>query len=92
MNNNSLADKCSIRTGDYILRIGTTNAEHLTHNQARDAIIRQGNYLEMTLQRGAPPRSEDYNSRFDFPQHQLMTPENVPAPAPVLSPQVVFCL
>ena len=44
----------------------------------------------MTLQRGAPPRSEDYNTRFDFPQHQLMTPENLPAPAPVLSPQVFF--
>ena len=42
----------------------------------------------MTLQRGAPPRSEDYISKFDFPQHQLMTPENVPAPATALSPQV----
>jgi hypothetical protein len=65
------------------------NVEHLTHNQARDAIIRQGNYLEMTLQRGAPPRAEDYNSKFDFPQHQLMTPENMPAPVPALSPQVI---
>ena len=46
----------------------------------------------MTLQRGAPPRSEDYNAKFDFPQHQLMTPENLPEPVSVLSPQVDFYL
>lgn len=51
VNPNSLADKCSIRPGDYILRIGNIISENLSHNQARDAIIRQGNMLEMTLQR-----------------------------------------
>lgn len=47
----SLAERCSIRAGDYILRIGSLSTEHLTHNQARDSIIRQGNVLELTLQR-----------------------------------------
>ncbi len=51
VNPNSLADRCSIRPGDYIIRIANTSTEHLTHNQARDAIIRQGNNLELTLQR-----------------------------------------
>ena len=48
---NSLADRCSIRPGDYILRVGTLSTEHLTHNQSRDSIVRQGNSLELTLQR-----------------------------------------
>lgn len=47
----SLADRCSIRPGDFILRVGTMSTEHLTHNQARDSIVRQGNSLELTLQR-----------------------------------------
>lgn len=51
MNNNSLADRCSLRPGDYILKIGGTIAESLTHNQARETILRQGNNLELTLQR-----------------------------------------
>ena len=51
MNPNSLADRCSIKPGDYILRIGNLSTEHLTHNQARDSVIRQGNNLELTLQR-----------------------------------------
>lgn len=84
---NSLADRCSIKPGDFILRVGSMSTEHLTHNQARDAIVRQGNNLELTLQRGAPPRSEDYQARLDFPQHQLMTPENVESKS-TLSPQV----
>lgn len=46
-----MAERSSIRQGDYILRIGNIIAENLTHNQARDAIIRQGNSLELTLQR-----------------------------------------
>lgn len=51
VNLHSLADKCSMRTGDYILRIGSVSVEHLTHNQARETIVRQGNNLEMTLLR-----------------------------------------
>ena len=51
VNLNSLSDKSSLRTGDYILRIGTTSTEHLMHNQARETILRQGNQLELTLLR-----------------------------------------
>ncbi len=51
VNPGSLAERCSIQPNDYILRIGSLSTEHLTHNQARDSIVRQGNNLELTLQR-----------------------------------------
>jgi hypothetical protein len=51
VNLNSLADKSSLRTGDYVIRIGNISTENLMHNQARDTMIRQGNNLELTLLR-----------------------------------------
>ena len=51
VNIQSLADRCSIKPGDFILKIGNVITENLTHNQARDAIIRQGNFLDLTIQR-----------------------------------------
>ena len=51
VNPGSLAERCSIKPGDYILKIGSLSTQHLTHNQARDSIVRQGNMLELTLQR-----------------------------------------
>jgi len=70
-----------------VLKIGNVSAEYLTHNQARETIVRQGNNLELTLQRGDVPKSEDYRMSYQFPQHQLMTPENLET-KPKLSPQV----
>ncbi|CAF0747174.1 unnamed protein product [Brachionus calyciflorus] len=87
VNPNSLADQSSVRPGDYILRIGNNIVEHFTHAQAREAIIAQGNHLELTLQRGAAPRTEDYGFNFQNPQHRLLNTENVNR-APVASPQV----
>lgn len=87
VNPGSLAERCSIRPSDYILRIGSLSTEHLTHNQSRDSIVRQGNNLELTLQRGAPPRPDDYAAKLDFTgQHQLMNPESIHQQP--LSPQV----
>jgi hypothetical protein len=40
-----------MRAGDFILKIGDRSAENFTHADARSAIIEQGNYLELTLQR-----------------------------------------
>jgi len=34
-----------------VLKIGNVSAEYLSHNQARETIVRQGNNLELTLQR-----------------------------------------
>ncbi len=36
--------------------------------------------------RGAVPRPDDYHAKMEFPQHQLMNPENLQQPK--LSPQV----
>lgn len=47
----SLAEKAQVQQDDYVLRIGGLSAERMTHAQARDAILHQGDYLEMTLQR-----------------------------------------
>jgi len=87
VNPGSLAERCSIRPNDYILRVGSLSTEHLSHNQCRDSIVRQGNNMELTLQRGAPPRPDDFAAKLDFPQHQLMNPESVQQPQ-ALSPQV----
>jgi hypothetical protein len=48
---NSLADHCSLRPGDYLLRIGNRSIENYTHNDARAAIVDQGNDLELVVQR-----------------------------------------
>jgi C-terminal processing protease CtpA/Prc len=48
---NSLADRCSLKPGDYIIRIGNRSVENFTHNDARNSIIEQGNDLEIVIQR-----------------------------------------
>ena len=45
----TLAERCSIKYGDFLLKIGNTSAEFLSHSSCRDVIIAQGNNLEMTL-------------------------------------------
>ncbi|RNA14513.1 LIM domain-binding 3-like isoform X1, partial [Brachionus plicatilis] len=85
---NSLADQASVKPGDYILRIGSHMVENYMHSQAREAITAQGNHLELTIQRGAAPRSEDYAFNFAFPQHRLMNQDNNFNRVPSSSPQV----
>ena len=46
-----LADRCSLRPGDYLLKIGNRSVEYFTHNDARTSIIEQGNDLELVIQR-----------------------------------------
>lgn len=48
---NSLAERCSLKPGDYILKIGYQSVENYTHNDARNAILNQGDDLELTVQR-----------------------------------------
>lgn len=48
---NSLAEKAGVQTDDYVLRIGSQSTERMTHAQAREVILNQGNYLELTLKR-----------------------------------------
>lgn len=40
-----------MQPNDYIVRIGSTSAEHLKHSDAQEAIKQQNNELELTLQR-----------------------------------------
>lgn len=42
--------------------------------------------MKILINRGAPPRPDDFAAKLDFPQHQLMNPESLQQPA--LSPQV----
>ncbi|CAF4558687.1 unnamed protein product [Rotaria sp. Silwood1] len=72
VNPNSLAERCGMQPNDYIIKIGQTSTEHLKHPDAQELIKQQNNMLELTLQRGAPPDANDYNSRVNFPPHQLM--------------------
>ncbi|CAF0902974.1 unnamed protein product [Adineta ricciae] len=72
INPNSLAERCGMQPNDYIVKIGQTSTEELKHPDAQELIKNQNNTLELTLQRGAPPDSNDYNSHVDFPPHQLM--------------------
>ncbi|CAF0813109.1 unnamed protein product [Adineta steineri] len=74
INANSLAERCGMEANDYIVKIGQTSTEQLKHPDAQELIKNQNNVLELTLQRGAPPDTNDYNTRVDFPPHQLMQP------------------
>lgn len=47
----SLADKAQVQQEDFVLRIGGMTTERMSHAQARESILNQGDYLEMTLQR-----------------------------------------
>lgn len=87
VNPQSLADRCSMRAGDYIIKIGNTSTEFLSSHDCRETIIKQGNDLSLTLFRGAIPKHDDYLASFQFPQPQLMN-AHVPTPMPSLSPQV----
>jgi hypothetical protein len=51
VNPNSLAERCGMRTNDYILKIGQLSTEYLQHHEAQEQIKRQNNVLELILQR-----------------------------------------
>jgi len=51
VNPDSLAERSGMQPNDYIVKIGSTSAEHLKHSDAQDAIKQQNNELELTLQR-----------------------------------------
>lgn len=49
----SIARRSGLKEGDAILSIGRTKTDGLDHEQAKMEIIRNGNELEFTVQRGA---------------------------------------
>ncbi|XP_061175633.1 PDZ and LIM domain protein Zasp-like [Saccostrea echinata] len=53
VNPGSVAERSGLEAGDGILYINNTNADGLSHEQAKMEIIRAGNVINMTVQRGA---------------------------------------
>lgn len=53
VNPGSVAERSGLFAGDGILCINDTNADDLSHEQAKMCIIRAGNTITMTVQRGA---------------------------------------
>ncbi|XP_042148163.1 PDZ and LIM domain protein Zasp isoform X5 [Ixodes scapularis] len=53
VNPGSLAEKGGLQVGDALLRIQGKSTDELRHKDAQDAIVRAGNYLELSVQRGA---------------------------------------
>lgn len=51
VNPSSLAERCGMQPGDFIVKIGETSTEHLKHPDAQELIKHQNNTLELTLQR-----------------------------------------
>lgn len=49
----SVAERSGLEAGDGILFINNTNADGLSHEQAKMEILRAGNVINMTVQRGA---------------------------------------
>lgn len=47
-----VAERCGLRSGDYVLRINRTDVRGLTHEQAKMEIIRSSNDFEIAVQRG----------------------------------------
>lgn len=74
----SLAANCGLQLGDAIMKIGDTPTDGMRHKEAQQTIMRCGNSLELTLQRGGggglSRPSNDY------------TPSSAPAPSSAFSP------
>ncbi|XP_003741636.1 PDZ and LIM domain protein Zasp [Galendromus occidentalis] len=51
-NPGSLAEQAGIRTGDQVSRISGRSTEHMSHQDAQNAILNSGNYLDLTIVRG----------------------------------------
>ncbi|XP_076444097.1 PDZ and LIM domain protein 3-like isoform X7 [Babylonia areolata] len=50
---NSVAEQCGLKGGDAILTINGVNTDQLTHEQAKQEIVRADNYIDVLVQRGA---------------------------------------
>ncbi|XP_062591705.1 LIM domain-binding protein 3-like [Saccostrea cucullata] len=48
----SISGKSGLQNGDLILRIGETDMQKATHQQARNEMIRAGNDVDLVVQRG----------------------------------------
>ncbi|XP_062591633.1 PDZ and LIM domain protein Zasp-like [Saccostrea cucullata] len=48
----SISGKSGLQNGDLILRIGETDLQNATHQQARNEMIRAGNDVDLVVQRG----------------------------------------
>jgi len=55
VNEGTFSYNSGLRTGDVIVRIGELEAALLTHKEAMDAIIQQGNAVKLSIQRGNVP-------------------------------------
>ncbi|XP_075233586.1 Z band alternatively spliced PDZ-motif protein 52 isoform X9 [Lycorma delicatula] len=52
VNGNSLAEKAGLQVGDAVIRVNGTDVFNLRHKDAQDIIVRGGNNIEVTVQRG----------------------------------------
>ena len=48
---NSISEQCGLKGGDAILSINGVNTDHLTHEQAKQEIVRAGCELDFLVQR-----------------------------------------
>lgn len=53
VNPNSISGHAGLKVGDAIIQIGKTSVAGFTHEQARSEMIRSGNDIDLTVQRGA---------------------------------------
>ncbi|CAH1793545.1 unnamed protein product [Owenia fusiformis] len=79
VNPGSLADRCGVKAGDTILKIGSVATDGLKHKEAQNVIISSGNSLELTLQRGG-------GSGGATPYVPYQASYNTPAPQSYSSP------
>ncbi|KAG8187776.1 hypothetical protein JTE90_018775 [Oedothorax gibbosus] len=52
VNPGSLAEQAGLMTGDALLKIQGASTDSLRHKEAQDAIVRAGNNIELSVQRG----------------------------------------
>lgn len=52
MNGGSLADQAGLSAGDSIVKVNGVDVYNLRHKDAQDVVVRAGNNVELTVQRG----------------------------------------
>ncbi|RZF39745.1 hypothetical protein LSTR_LSTR003406, partial [Laodelphax striatellus] len=52
VNGNSLAEKAGLQVGDAVIKVNGHEVFNLRHKDAQDIIVRSGNNIEITIQRG----------------------------------------
>lgn len=78
-----LAAKSNLHVGDLVLKIGQIETGRLAHHEARDAIISQGNSLDLTVQRGPSVSVQNNNHQQQQQQDRPVEPVYVAVPTPV---------